>query len=77
MPCLSAPELVETPAQKTLPNSPYGLALSPAADLSPEVILQLKNPNCALITTTGNLPYELEAKLLRSLVTNLRQAITI
>ena len=75
MPCLPAPESAKASAEKTLPSSPYGLALSPTADLPSEMILQLKNQNCALITTTDDLPYELEAKMLRSLVTNLRQTV--
>lgn len=77
MPCLSAPELAGSQAGQTLPDSPYGLALPATANLSTEVILQLKNQNCALITTTGNLPYELEAKMLRSLVTGLQHATAI
>lgn len=77
LPCLSATELAEAPAEKALPDSPYGLALSATANLSTEAILQLKNQNCALITTAGDLPYELEAKMLRSMVADLRQAVTV
>ncbi len=77
MPCLSTTDLLEAPAEEPLPANPYGLALSATADLSPGTILQLKNRHCALITTAGDLPYELEAKLLRSVVANLRQAVTM
>jgi hypothetical protein len=75
LPCLSASELAAAPAEKALPNSPYGLALSAPTNLSPEAILPLKNQTCALITTAGDLPYELEANALRSTIANLRQAV--
>jgi uroporphyrinogen-III decarboxylase len=69
LPCLSAAEL----AGPSLPDSPYGLALPVPTTLPPEVIVPWKNQNCALITTAGDLPYELEAKMLRSVVADVRQ----
>lgn len=81
MPCLPATDLAQLPeAERTLPEGPYGLAIpatAKPASLPTEAILRLQNQNCALITTAGDLPYEIEAKALRPLVANLRQAVTL
>lgn len=77
VPCLPASELAGSVAEKSLPDGPYGLALPVSTNLSQEAIRPLKNWNCALITTAGDLPYALEAKMLRSVVADLRQAISV
>lgn len=72
VPCLPTTELT----QGRLPSSPYGLALPGMANQSSEALLPLKNENCALITTAGDLPFEIEARALRASVANLRQIVT-
>lgn len=71
VPCLPATGL----GQANLPAGPYSLALPTQGDLSGVTIEQAKNHNCALLTTNGDLPYTLEAKALRSVVADLRQAV--
>jgi hypothetical protein len=71
MPCLTTEALRGLAEMNALPDSPYGLAL-PAA---PGEFRQLMNANCALVTTAGDLPHEMDPKDLRATVANLRQAI--
>ncbi|MFQ5614532.1 MAG: uroporphyrinogen decarboxylase family protein [Anaerolineae bacterium] len=77
IPCLPAAELAQLPETESLPEGPYGLALpvTGPSSLPAETVLRLQNQNCILITTAGNIPYEIEAKELRPLVANLRQAV--
>lgn len=78
IPCLPATELAQRPESEALPAGPYGLALPATArpaPVPPEVTRRLQDQNCVLVTTAGDLPYEIEAKSLRPLVARLRQAI--
>lgn len=45
------------------------------APLPPEVTRRLRDQNCVLVTTAGDLPHEIEAKSLHPLVARLPQAI--
>lgn len=78
IPCLPATELVPRSESETLPTGPYGLALPATArpvPVPPEATRRLQDPNCVLVTTAGDLPYEIEARSLRALVAGLRQTI--
>jgi hypothetical protein len=60
-----------------LPEIPYGIALpsAPNLPLAPGEIRRLRNANCALVTTAGDLPYDLDPKDLRAVIGNLRQTL--
>lgn len=74
LPCLPAAFLNGLPDSGAQPDIPFGVALE--ATPPPVAAVPLfQNLNCALITTAGNLPYEIEARELRSLVAGLRRAI--
>jgi len=77
LPCPQAQDMV--PAAGTLPDGPYGIALPPSLTPLPasdRSLLKQHNRNCALVTTAGDLPYEIEPKEVRRLLATLRQIVT-
>ena len=70
VPCLPVESLRKSVDEAGLPEIPYGLALpsAPNVPLVLDEIRQLRNANCALVTTAGDLPYDLDPKDLRAVI---------
>ncbi len=77
VPCLSMEALRKSADEAGLPEIPYGMALpsAPKVPLAPDEIRRLRNANCALVTTAGDLPYDLDPRDLRAVIGNLRQTL--
>lgn len=78
VPCLPVADWAQVATAGTLPGGPCGIALPPTTgSISPpdKALLKQHGHNCVLVTTAGDIPYEIEARDLRTLVTNLRQAV--
>ncbi|MBM4422494.1 MAG: hypothetical protein FJ030_03765 [Chloroflexi bacterium] len=75
--CLPTESLLKSSQGVGLPEVPYGIAL-PAMPIAPPLldeIRRLRTANCVLVTTAGELPYEMEPKDLRAVIGSLRQII--
>jgi hypothetical protein len=77
MPCWPVETLHQLGSAGMLPKVPYGIALPApqgSAWVLAEGVRQIRNPNCALVTTAGDLGPDIDPKDLRAYVTHLRQA---